>query len=67
MMAKIVQTAKQTVKAMVESREARFWSDGLGLPNGIMEKSPFAYIFFQEETLSQAYQRTYLTAVKMLA
>lgn len=55
-MAKIVHTAKQTVKAMVESHKARFWSDGLGLPNGVMEKSPFAYIFCQEETLSRAYR-----------
>ena len=29
MIAKIVQTAKQTVKAIVESQSARPWSDGL--------------------------------------
>jgi hypothetical protein len=35
MIAKIVQTAKQTVNAIVDSQSALFWSDELGLPCGM--------------------------------
>jgi hypothetical protein len=39
MIAKIVQTAKQTVKAMVESQSALFWSDAVTVATAMLAPS----------------------------